>query len=169
MLHPPAEIFPLHAPPGTKLQFTLAHLVKSSDLLILIQEKKKKKNNPTCKGRAIREKAELGLQRGCPTGPHFFLTKRTHHLFGVSGVDITAGPSGGSVITLQEASQTFTKADRPCATRHSLVESAQSNSCHLPGMIQHLLGLMRLFFLCLKSLVIRELLCSCISSEASQA
>ena len=55
VLHPPAEIFPLRALPGTKPQFTLAHLVKSSDLLILIQEKKKKK---TFKGCAVREEEQ---------------------------------------------------------------------------------------------------------------
>ena len=54
VLHPPAEIFPLRALPGTKPQFTLAHLVKSSDLLILIQEKKKK----TFKGCAVREEEQ---------------------------------------------------------------------------------------------------------------
>lgn len=58
VLHPLAEIFPLRPLPGTKSQFTLAHLAKSSDLLILIQVKKKKKTT-TCKGRAVREEEQI--------------------------------------------------------------------------------------------------------------
>lgn len=57
VLHPLAEIFPLRPLPGTKSQFTLAHLAKSSDLLILIQVKKKK--TTTCKGRAVREEEQI--------------------------------------------------------------------------------------------------------------
>ena len=58
VLYPPAEIFPLRALPGTKPQFNLAHLVKSSDLLILIQEKKKTTTTTTFKGRAAWEEEQ---------------------------------------------------------------------------------------------------------------
>ena len=66
VLHPLAEIFPLRLLPGTKSQFTLAHLVKSSDLLILIQgEKKKTLQRTCCQG----GRAELCLQRGAAPSP----------------------------------------------------------------------------------------------------
>lgn len=118
VLHPLAEIFPLCPLPGTKSQFTLAPLAKSSDLLILIQGKKKKKNNNLQRTHCQRGRADLCLQRGA--APCSFLTKRTHRFLGAVGVDITGCPSGVSVITLPETNQTFTKANQPCATRHSL-------------------------------------------------
>ena len=115
VLHPLAEIFPLRLLPGTKSQFTLAHLVKSSDLLILIQGGKKK--NPAKDVLSGRKSRAVSSVR---SSSFSFLTKCTHCLLGVAGVDITGCPSGGSVITLPETGQTFTEANQPCATRHSL-------------------------------------------------